>query len=79
MFSLWSSRFQATEVDVFVSEPLPFDELWRNATKVAMDGADVAVASIEDLILMKGRVGRPKDLQDIEELRKLSALREGKP
>jgi hypothetical protein len=28
VFSLWSPRFPATEVDVFVTEPLPFDDLW---------------------------------------------------
>jgi hypothetical protein len=38
-----------------------------------MGVVSIAVASIEDLISMKERVGRPKDLQDIEELRKLQA------
>jgi hypothetical protein len=75
VFSLWSTRFQATEVDVFVAEPLPFEELWNRASKIEMGGTSIAVASIEDLISMKARVGRPKDLQDIDELRKLSALR----
>ncbi len=79
VFSLWSPRFAGTEVDVFVAEPLPFEELLQKASKVALGGVSVAVASIEDLITMKERVGRPKDLEDVRKLRSLLALRETKP
>lgn len=75
VFSLWSTRFPATEVDIFVQEPMPFDAMLARATEVSMGGVSVAVASVEDLILMKERVGRPQDLQDVAELRKILALK----
>jgi hypothetical protein len=75
VFSLSSTRFPATEVDVFAQEPMPFDAMLARATEVSLGGTPVAVASIEDLILMKEQVGRPQDLQDAAELRKILALR----
>ena len=79
VFSLWSPRFPATDVDLFVAEPMPFDEMWRHADQVELGGTTVAVASIEDLVAMKQKAGRPKDLQDIAELRKLLVSRTEEP
>ncbi len=77
VLSFWSPRFPATEVDLFATEPLPFDDLWRRATRIeASPGTTIPVASIEDLIALKERVSRPKDLQDIVELRRLLAERQ---
>jgi hypothetical protein len=45
-----------------------FDELLRDATSFDLDGLDVNVASIDDLIRMKRAAGRPKDLIEIEVL-----------
>ncbi len=75
VFSLWSDRFPATEIDVFVSEPMPFDQLLARSTRAAIAGVDVAVAGLDDLISMKERVGRPKDVQDVIELKKLRESR----
>jgi len=76
VFSMWSTQFPATEVDIFVAEPMPFDQIWKNADKASVGDVEVAVASVPDLIAMKERAGRPKDLQDVAELRKLLAMRE---
>lgn len=75
VFSLWSPRLPATEVDLFVAEPMPFEDMWRRSDRVNVGGSEVAVASIDDLISMKQKAARPKDLQDIAELQKLSADR----
>ena len=71
VLSLWSDRLPATEIDLFIREPLPFEDLWRRANKVLVGDVEVAVASIEDLIAMKQRVARPRDLDDVAELKKL--------
>jgi hypothetical protein len=43
-----------------------FDELDRKATTMSIGGADVRVASIDDLITMKLAAGRQKDLVEVE-------------
>ena len=50
-----------------------FDDLVREAERVQIDGRQILVASIDDLIRMKRAAGRPKDLVEVEIL---GALRE---
>lgn len=50
-----------------------FDDLARDAEHVEIDGREILVASLDDLIRMKRAAGRPKDLIEIEVL---GALRE---
>ena len=68
VFSLWSPQHPATEVDIFVEEPFPFEEDYGRATRAEVGGAQITVASIPDLIALKRRVGRPKDIEDIAAL-----------
>ena len=68
VFSLWSARFPATEIDLFVEEPFPFDAAYARALEADLGFGTVRVASIDDLIDMKQRAGRPKDLEDIAAL-----------
>ncbi|MGC2372528.1 MAG: nucleotidyl transferase AbiEii/AbiGii toxin family protein [Solirubrobacteraceae bacterium] len=42
--------------------------LRRRATRVDLDGVEVMIASIEDMLAMKQAAGRPQDLVDIESL-----------
>jgi hypothetical protein len=76
VFSLWSERLPGVEVDLFVEEPLPFEEAYARAVRVALDTTSATVVSLEDLIAMKRAAGRPVDLADIEALR---ALQGGSP
>jgi predicted nucleotidyltransferase len=55
-------------VDLFASEPLPFDELWARAEIAVLGGREVRIASVADLIVMKRVAARPQDLLDIEKL-----------
>ena len=59
----------STEVDLLVGESDGYDDLRRRAVEVTVDQRTFFVASIDDLISMKQRAGRPGDLQDIAELR----------
>ncbi len=72
-------------VDVLVARSVPtvdgvkvaFDEVWtrRRALEVA-PGVEVALPTLDDLILTKRFAGRPKDLEDI---RLLETLRKEQP
>ena len=65
------------ELDVLSGPPgaPPYAELRRNADRYDLDGFNVSVASIDDLIVMKQAAGRAKDLLDIEELEAIKRLR----
>jgi hypothetical protein len=58
----------STEVDLLVSESHQFEGLRQRATKVTIDQRVFCVASIDDLIAMKEKAGRPQDLLDITQL-----------
>lgn len=68
VFSLWSPSHPATEIDLFVEEPFPFDEAYARAVRADLGTAVVSVVAISDLIALKRRAGRPKDLADVEAL-----------
>lgn len=71
VFSMLDPADSTLLVDLFVESPLPFDELHSEATVVQLAGHDIRVASIEHLVVMKRRAGRPQDLVDIEMLERL--------
>ena len=58
----------STEVDLLVSESEQFTALRERAVKVVIDQRTFFVASIDDLIAMKRKAGRPQDLLDIAQL-----------
>lgn len=58
-------------IDLFVEQPIPFDELWDRSVVMTLEGTDVHVCSIDDLIAMKRQSGRHKDLADIEQLSRI--------
>ncbi len=68
VFSLWNPATPLTEVDLFVTEPFPFDDAFARAYVAEVDGVQIYVASIDDLIALKRTAGRPKDLEDIRVL-----------
>jgi hypothetical protein len=68
VFSLWSPQHPATEIDVFVEEPFPFEAAYARATRAEVGDSVVPVAAIDDLIELKRRAARPKDLEDIHAL-----------
>jgi Nucleotidyl transferase AbiEii toxin, Type IV TA system len=55
-------------VDVFVRYPLPFEELWSEASEIMLPQSRVRIASIRHLIHMKREAGRPQDLADVSAL-----------
>ena len=69
VFSFYDPSNPVLLVDVFVREPVPFEELSKKASMIDMGGETVPVCSIEHLIEMKQKAGRNKDIEDIKYLR----------
>lgn len=66
---LWSDEHQRTPVDIFVYEPFDFrKELAKMSEQEICRGVLAPVVSLKTLLKMKREAGRPKDLEDIEEL-----------
>lgn len=61
----------STEVDLLVSESDQFEALRQRAAAITIEGRTFFVASIDDLIAMKQRAGRPQDLLDIAQLQEI--------
>lgn len=78
VLSFASPELPMTEVDVFADLPFDFEETHARATLVELGAGSVHVASIRDVIEMKRRVARPKDLEDAAALAQLARSR-GEP
>lgn len=72
VFSLFSPDHPVTEIDLFVDPPFVFSEAYAKALRLEVaPGISATFCSLEDLINLKSRAGRPRDLEDIEQLRKI--------
>jgi hypothetical protein len=72
VLNFWSDRHRETPVDVFVTEPFPFEEEYSRALVKPLGSIPVRFVSIPSLIRMKEIAGRPQDKIDIEYLRKVA-------
>ncbi|HEX6665486.1 MAG TPA: hypothetical protein VF081_02695 [Solirubrobacterales bacterium] len=54
-----------------------FEEMRKRALVVEIDGAEVAIVSLDDLIRMKRAAGRPADLDDVVVLAEVEMQRRG--
>lgn len=76
VLKLWSDSHRRTPVDIFVYEPFPFAHEFASAKiETVFEKVAAPVVSYETLLLMKAAAGRPRDLLDIEALRKLDPYR----
>jgi hypothetical protein len=72
VFSLFSPDHAATEIDLFVDPPLTFPDAYSRATRLEVaPGIVAAFCSLDDLIELKSKAGRPRDLDDIAQLTKI--------
>ena len=69
VLKLWSDEHRRTPVDVFVYEPFDFDREYDSAVWVEISpGLRAPIVSLPALLQMKREAGRPRDLEDINEL-----------
>ncbi|MBT9556679.1 MAG: hypothetical protein IV100_11655 [Myxococcales bacterium] len=72
VISLSSPRHPATEIDLFVESPFDFDDAWGRSTIAEFaEGVPTRVVGLDDLVSMKRKAGRPKDLDDLRQLERL--------
>lgn len=60
-----SGRLDLIDIEHLAGAPASFDELRGRALVVALNGFEIAVAGLDDLVRMKRAAGRPQDLTDI--------------
>ena len=76
VLKLWSDSHRRTPLDVFIYEPFDFHREYDRARwEVVAGDMPSPVLSYEALLVMKAAAGRPKDLLDIDALRKLDPYR----
>ena len=68
VFSFYDKSNSFFGVDLFVDYPLDFQQLCARSVLKPIGPIQVRIASIDDLIFMKRKAGRPKDLEDIRML-----------
>ncbi len=71
VFSLYHPDNIGMTIDLFVHQPIPYQDLYQRSVVMDLDNINVRVCSIDDLITMKQQAGRHKDLADIEQLTKI--------
>jgi len=72
VFSLFSPDHPTTEIDLFVDPPLIFADAYLRATRLEVALGIVATfCSLDDLIELKSKAGRLRDMEDIAQLKKL--------
>jgi hypothetical protein len=60
-----NGRLDLINIEHLSGAPGTFDELRARALVVNLDGAEIPVAGLDDLVRMKRAAGRPQDLMDI--------------
>jgi hypothetical protein len=76
VLKLWSDNHRRTPVDVFVYEPFDFDaEHATSKHEKVMANVRAPVVSLKTLLQMKRAAGRPQDLADIADLKRIEQLK----
>jgi len=72
VFSLSSPEHAATEVDLFVETPFDFEHEYQRAERFEVAAGKFATfVGLDSLIAMKRQAGRPRDLDDVQQLESL--------
>lgn len=63
------------QIDIFLSNPIDFEEAYLRRALIVIGGVKVSIVSIDDLIRMKASVGRPRDIEDIHHLKRIKRVK----
>ena len=70
-FNLVNPTWAIREIDVLIESPIDFAQADRNKKVITIQGVQVPIVGIDDLIAMKERTDRQQDAADIRSLREL--------
>jgi hypothetical protein len=74
VLSGWHPAYAGSIIDLFIAEPFDFDAEYARALEDELQpGLRVRYPCVDTLIAMKLAAGRPQDLLDVEQLRRLRA------
>lgn len=77
VFSLYSPEHPMTEIDLFVESPFDFGAAYARAARLELSpGIAATFVSLDDLLELKRRAGRPQDLADIARLEQVRRERQ---
>ncbi|MEW6324038.1 MAG: nucleotidyl transferase AbiEii/AbiGii toxin family protein [Nitrospirota bacterium] len=71
VFTFVDSKAPFRQVDIFLENPIDFDQAHARRTPFELKGITVPAASIDDLIQLKSAAGRPRDREDIHHLQEI--------
>lgn len=69
--NFYSETLAIGEIDIVFESPIPYNELKDRSVKIELQGEQVPLISIRDLIELKIKAGRKQDLTDAEHLRRI--------
>jgi hypothetical protein len=75
VFTMIDPKNPIFAVDLFVEPPMDADGLFARSKLIQIKDQAFRVCSLDDLIIMKQRSGRPQDLLDVDVLREIKSLR----
>jgi hypothetical protein len=76
VFTFFHPKKPFAEVDILIDEQVPFEGIWKHRKELQAKGTVVPIASIGDLVKMKEKSARDKDLADIAALNRIRAIHE---
>lgn len=80
VFSLFSDTHPETTIDVFVTEPFPFEDEYQRADRYPIgSGVEIRAVTPETLIAMKRTADRDRDRDDIQHLQWIIEERRQEP
>lgn len=71
VFTFHHPQQQISQVDVFINEPLRFDEIEKEIVRITARDVVIPVVSLSHLKMLKRIAGRPQDIADVEALEEL--------
>ena len=75
VFSVYNPKEETEHIDVLVQYNLDFAEAYKNKVVYSVDGVNMPIISIQDLIKLKEQANRNIDRSDILALRKILRLK----
>lgn len=76
VFTFIDPKNSFKHIDVFLNNPLDFEDAYPNRETVEVGQMKINLISIDDLIKIKLLAGRPRDLEDANQLRRIKEMRE---